>query len=134
MREQLKAARGTPSAAPARATAGGGVRQTVQQKIEDLADMLGLEPVLLASAIAGVVKEHIPAASSSSIVRQAKQSGGESVISALSEGLEATGTGDATPTATEGMVSTASSVAGVAASVASMVMNAGFDDMGIELD
>jgi hypothetical protein len=102
-------------------------RDTLQQKIEDLSALLGVEPVVLASAIAGVVKSKIPAASSSSISSAAKSSG--SVLSAFAEGMNqpspAAPTSVPTETTTEG---------GMAASILSAVKGAGFDDLGMEAD
>lgn len=99
----------------------------LQQKIEDLSVLLGVEPVVLASAIAGVVKPKIPAASSSSILSAAKSSG--SVLSVFVEGMNqpppVAPTATPTETSTEG---------GMAASILSAVKGAGFDDMGMEVD
>ncbi|KAG8844262.1 hypothetical protein FRB91_002734 [Serendipita sp. 411] len=128
--ETLRRASGKP---PTRAENNDGsprannVRVTVQEKIEELADMLGVQPVVLASAVANVIQPHIPAESASSLISEANGAKGtESVLSALKEGMESPSTVVTEPTET--------SIGGVAASVFSMVQKAGFDDMGIELD
>jgi hypothetical protein len=112
----------------ARGKASPDARDMLQQKIEDLSALLGVEPVVLASAIAGVVKPKIPAASSSSISSAARSSG-SSVLSAFAEGLNqpppVAPTAVPTETTTEG---------GMVASILSAVKEAGFDDMGIETD
>ena len=103
-------------------------RNTLQQKIQELSVLLGVEPVLLASAIAGVVKPHMPAASESSIASQATSS--DKVLSAFADGMsDAPGDATAAPTATE-----TTTEGGVAASIMSAVKGAGFDDMGMDLD
>ncbi|KIM31236.1 hypothetical protein M408DRAFT_64809 [Serendipita vermifera MAFF 305830] len=102
-------------------------RDNLQRKIEDLASLLGVQPIALASAIAGIVKPNMPAASASSISSQAKSS--DSVLSAFTEGLkDAPADATATPTATE------TSEGGMAASIISAVKGAGFDDMGMDVD
>ncbi|KAG8837244.1 hypothetical protein FRC20_006793, partial [Serendipita sp. 405] len=128
--ETLRRASGKP---PTRAENNDGsprannVRVTVQEKIEELADMLGVQPVVLASAVANVIQPHIPSESASSLISEANGAKGtESVLSALKEGMESPSTVVTEPTET--------SIGGVAASVFSMVQKAGFDDMGIELD
>lgn len=103
-------------------------RNALQQKIEDLSALLGVEPVLLASAIAGVVKPHMPAESSSSISSQAKAS--DSVLSAFADGMKSAPSGDATAAPT----ATVTSEGGMAASILSAVKGAGFDDMGMDTD
>lgn len=105
-----------------------GRKAALQDKIEDLANMLGVQPIVLASAIAGVVKPIIPDASSSSIVSEAKETG--SVLSAFTEGLTAATTVEptATPTPTNG------GGGAVAASATSVLQAAGFDDMGMDAD
>jgi len=106
------------------------IRDNLQQKIEDLSVMLGVEPVVLASAIAGVIKSRMPAASSSSIVNQAKASG--SVLSAFADGMNEASSVPV-PTTTS-QLTDATTEGGVAASVLSAVKNAGFDDMGMDMD
>jgi hypothetical protein len=98
-------------------------REILQEKIEDLSVLLGVEPVVLASAIARVVKPNILAASSS----EAKSSG--SVLSTFAEGLNEPASVAPTAAPTE-----ATSEGGVAASILSAVKGAGFDDMGMDTD
>jgi len=77
-------------------------RAELQQRIEELSGMLGLEPVVLASAIANLVKPNIPEESYSSILKQEAKSSPDSILSAFTEGLTApiTPKPTATPTAT----------------------------------
>ncbi|PVF99389.1 hypothetical protein CPB86DRAFT_813973 [Serendipita vermifera] len=117
--------RPTPQAAPTSKS----TRETVQDKIEDLAAMLGIEPIDLAKAVAGVVKSRIPEESSASIVSEAKAS--DTILAAFTEGLTQPVDISITATATEG---TTTSTGGVAASIVSAVKAAGFDDMGMDAD
>jgi hypothetical protein len=92
--------------------------------------MLGIQPVDLARAIAGVVNVQIPKESSASIASEAKSN--DPVLSAFTEGLNNPQEVPVTPTLTE--ASATSSTGGMAASIVSAVKHAGFDDMGMDAD
>ncbi|KAI0321408.1 hypothetical protein OF83DRAFT_1099642 [Amylostereum chailletii] len=55
----------------------------VERRIEELAKALGMPDSELAVAIAGVVKEHVPPASLSSLAAQAKETGGSKIVDVL---------------------------------------------------
>lgn len=113
-------------------------RAELQSKIEDLAAMVGIQPVALASAIAQIVRPDIPEESSSSIIEEASSIEKEErttnpVLSAFTEGLTipATPQPTAMPTSTE---TGASNRGGMAATILSAVKAAGFDDMGMDAE
>lgn len=101
------------------------MRNKLEQNIQELSQMLGIQPVVLASAIAGVVKPQIPVESSQSIASEAKASG--DILSAFAEGMESgvTTPPQGTPTSDGGSVMS---------SIASVVQAVGFDDQGVGLD
>lgn len=97
------------------------MRNRLDENIRELAEMLGVQPLALASAIAGVVKPQIPVQSSQSIASEAKASG--DILSAFAEGMES------------GITATATSTGGgVVSSIASIVQAVGFDDQAVEVD
>lgn len=134
--DTLKKARGKPATTPeyqgsaGTPNSGDDVRNRLERNIEELSNMLGVEPVVLASAIAGVVKPKMPVESSESIASDAKASG--SILSAFAEGMEGASATASTTATPEGTVT--SSGGSVISSIASVVQAVGFDDQGVEID
>ena len=98
-----------------------GSSANVEAKIAELAGLLGIPAVPLASAVAEAIKPYIPEASSSSLSAAVKET--NSILSAFMEGME-----NSPITSTKGSEATSVLAPGVAGAVKSVLAAIGFDD------